>query len=552
VTPESVDGADCVDGADPVASADARRDRLLLAGLLVVGSLLLFARLDDRVLWQDEAETALLARSIAEHGIPWAQDGDLLVSSDPVAHREFNAPDYAWRWTPWLQFYLASGSFAVLGESAFSARLPFALLGLGCIVLVFRLGAMLTRNSLGGVAAALLLLTSVEFLLYSRQCRYYAPLCFFTLLLFHEYERSLRGGRHSVAGLIAAATGLIQSHYPAAACLIGSVGLHFALFGRGIAPLRPMLLAALGASVLAIPTLILIAPNLGNLGGAGRNLDVVSHLWIAADQLNRFALPGAVAALGLGFAAITRLNPISEPPRPSSLTAMGIAFASAPLVLAATMPDYFFRYYIMLVPIGAVVQAFVVVRVADWHRPAAVALLALLCATDLATRLVPGPTYGESLQNLKTGDESSAQVVGDWAAYFPMAAYLYEISHDITGPLEEIAKFLNANAKPDDIVLATYGDLPLRFHTGLTVVGGAAGEALEPFGPPDWLIRRPHTIPRDDVRAFLRDQSLRFQRIQLGEGVAELPWEHRPAPGYHKFRTARKGPPVEIGRRLVP
>ena len=407
-------------------------------------------------------------------------------------------------------------------------------------------------NALGGVAAALLLLSSVEFLLYSRQCRYYAPLCFFTLLLFHEYERSLRGGRHSVAGLCLAATGLIQSHYPVAACMIGSVGLHFALFGRRIAPLRPMLVAGLSTGMLAIPTLVLIAPNLGNLGSAGRNLDIASHFWIALDQINRFALPAAAAALGLALTAFARMSPIAEPTRPSALAAMGIAFISAPLVLAIAMPDFFFRYYIMLVPLGAVIQALVVVRVADWHRAAAIALVLLLCATDLATRLVPGPTYGASLQNLKTGDETPAQVVGTWATYLPMAAYLYEIRHDITGPLEEVANFLNTNAKPGDLVLATYGDLPLRFHTGLTVVGGAAGEPVAAFGPPDWLLRRPHTTTRPDVHEFLREQPLRFQRIQLGKGVAELPWEHRPAPGYHKFRTASQGPPVEIGRRLAP
>ena len=35
-----------------------RFDRIFVTGVLLVAALLLFVRLDDRYLWQDEAETA--------------------------------------------------------------------------------------------------------------------------------------------------------------------------------------------------------------------------------------------------------------------------------------------------------------------------------------------------------------------------------------------------------------------------------------------------------------------------------------------------------------
>src|SRR5215470_5794462 len=97
------------------------------AALLGLCACLALYGLDRPRLWVDEAETALLARSIRVYGIPEARVGSDLISQE--IGREFG-PDLVWRWTPWLDKYVAAGSFALLGESTFAARLPFALIGL--------------------------------------------------------------------------------------------------------------------------------------------------------------------------------------------------------------------------------------------------------------------------------------------------------------------------------------------------------------------------------------------------------------------------------------
>ena len=38
-------------------------------------------------------------------------------------------------------------------------------------------------------------------------------------------------------------------------------------------------------------------------------------------------------------------------------------------------------------------------------------------------------------------------------------------------PIEAIVRFLEESASPDDLVVMTYGDLPVKFYTGLRVVG---------------------------------------------------------------------------------
>src|SRR5262249_2354985 len=145
----------------PVSSV---KDPCLYA-VLALGAVLIFWNLGERYLWQDEAETALLAKSILLTGLPTACDGKNVISQE--LSREFG-PDYLWRWSPWLQFYLAAGSFALFGPNTLSARLPFAVLGLLAIPLTY----WLARRFLGCVNIArlssLILATSVPFLLHTR------------------------------------------------------------------------------------------------------------------------------------------------------------------------------------------------------------------------------------------------------------------------------------------------------------------------------------------------------------------------------------------------
>jgi hypothetical protein len=52
---------------------------LLLAAIVGGGVCLLFYRLDDRLLWGDEAETAVLARNVTRLGLPYTDDGRNVV-----------------------------------------------------------------------------------------------------------------------------------------------------------------------------------------------------------------------------------------------------------------------------------------------------------------------------------------------------------------------------------------------------------------------------------------------------------------------------------------
>ena len=85
-----------------------------LLGLLVLGALLICPNLGNRYLWEDEAETALLARNVLRFGQPVAFDGVHLISQECGVDSDAR---YVWRQTGWLPIYVTATSFAWLGES---------------------------------------------------------------------------------------------------------------------------------------------------------------------------------------------------------------------------------------------------------------------------------------------------------------------------------------------------------------------------------------------------------------------------------------------------
>ena len=162
-----------------------------LAALLAVAALLLLADLGDPWLWEDESDTALFARSIVRHGLPLAWDGHSFVDSDDglrVVPRAFGQP-LVMVGTQWLPYYAAAASFALLGESEWAARLPFALTAIATLAVLYGLVLRSTGCVRSAFAAGLLLLASTQFLLYGREARSYAPNMLLTLLVLAGFLR---------------------------------------------------------------------------------------------------------------------------------------------------------------------------------------------------------------------------------------------------------------------------------------------------------------------------------------------------------------------------
>src|SRR5688500_7047936 len=95
--------------------------------LAAVASLLILPNLGDHLLWQDEAQTALVAKTVVQTGLPRISDGLNNFSQELGAEA---GPDGLWKWHSWLPFYAVAASFKVWGYTTWAARLPFALAGI--------------------------------------------------------------------------------------------------------------------------------------------------------------------------------------------------------------------------------------------------------------------------------------------------------------------------------------------------------------------------------------------------------------------------------------
>jgi tetratricopeptide (TPR) repeat protein len=193
--------------------------------------------LDNHRFWDDEANTAIYARNLLRFGRITAWDGTNLSGyGQGGALGEDLGQELR---VPTLPAYVAAASMRLLGETTFAGRLPFVLAGIVSVGLL----AVWLRRHLGRrfpvYLPAVLLAVSPAFLLYIRNCRYYALGVLFTLAVYCLWAPGAsRSGRCSGpllcrrelarwAGAAAAMLLLAWSHYLNAAALLATLPLWF-------------------------------------------------------------------------------------------------------------------------------------------------------------------------------------------------------------------------------------------------------------------------------------------------------------------------------------
>jgi hypothetical protein len=461
-------------------------------------AVLLCAGLTGRGLWQDEAETALLAENVLRFGRPVAFDGKNRVSQE--VGREFGA-DYLWRWSPWVQFYLPAPTLALLGRTTLAARLPFVLLGLATVPLTY----LLARRLFGSVGvarlSALFLTLSVPFLLHARQARWHAPayLAFVWLLL--AVAGLAAGRRLAWLSAMAAAVLLFYTNYFVAIGTLAALMLAAPVLAWDTRFLARLALALVVTAALAVPG-ILFFQVLGK-EGALKPEQVLIYLARYSVSYFAFVLPMPVLAL-VAYVIVRGDVPGSTRP-----TLFLLIMSASYLVYLSFAPWQMFRYLSVLLPAGAILTAVAV----DWlwrrERFVGAAFVLVLIGTDILHQtplaFVPvrqNASESDSLDlmtNLKRSLIASRPMQTfppEGTVGFPLAGYFYEALNPGVMPEQVLADYLKKHGKPDDVVLISYGDLPLQFYTDLRVTGGLQGPPWP--DEPDWLIPRVFTMSGND------------------------------------------------------
>jgi 4-amino-4-deoxy-L-arabinose transferase-like glycosyltransferase len=487
---------------------------VILSGLLI----LLLANLGNQYLWQDEAQTALVSKTILTEGVPRGYDGKNLFSQEKGAEYGNN---YIWRWHTWLPFYVLAGFYKVFGVSTFVSRLPFALFGFGTVFLTYFFARQLWPGTRVSIIAAALLAISVPFLLLCRQCRYYSMAMFFSMLSLYAYVALVNGKKYSAVMLFVALTLLFHTQHFYIAVLLAALLLHAVLFHRNH---LKILLAVIVAFVLVNgPWLVWLAGvNSPQLSARGLlNLSaMVEFIRMFLADIIRYMFPLWLLAVVL-IAAFTRYvrtrRLLDQDQRLWEKVLLPVFFVIFNIaIMAIISPAPFFRYIAPSVPLLIILIAVIIDAVADAHWLLAVATAALLVATS------------------------------------QLKDYFYEITHDYDGPGEGIVRYLNEYGSPGDIVAITYGDMPLKFYTNMRVIGGLTGEDLEPAQNARWVIIRKYFVSSEDVR--VKERLLkniewdRYRKIVLN--YPDILWENREGPGNHLFRTRKNEDRVIIHERI--
>lgn len=493
-------------------------ERLFLLFVLCASLFLFLANLGNQYLWQDEAQTAVISRTILTHGVPVGYDGKNYFSQGLKSDYGKN---YIWKWHPWLSFYLLAAFFKLFGISTFVARLPFALFGIGSVFMTYWLCKILWQSPKIAVTATILILLSVPFLVLSRQCRYYSLSAFFSLWSLVTYARMLNKKKYAGVGFVLSTVFLFHTHYICYASLFATVFTHVILFHRQ--RFKTLFVLSAISGLVNLPWVIWVASMKYGQGYDG---------FFTVAKLIRFSLvylflltiktPTFPLLLLLIIPAVCIANRVKTKSFFTATLAFwrGLSlllfFILYNLIALAVAPWTFYRYLAPLVAPITILVALIIVSAARLHWVVSVAIIVVLISTG------------------------------------SLADFIYELTHDFDGPIEGIVKFLNKNGSENDVVAITYGDMPLKFYTKMRIVGGLTGEDLSAAKQAKWVIMRKYTICEKDraVRKYLLENIPWNKYKPIVINYPDTAFENRESLDEHHFRTVTDESRVVIYKRV--
>jgi len=561
------------------ASASLRplRSHWPLAIIAVIGAVLIFTNLGSDYLWEDEGDTAALASNILKFGVPKAWDGGAFLDSDHGARLN---RDLVMVTHTWVQYYLTAASFLIFGENTFAARLPFAIAGWMSILFVYLFVWRLFGNRLTAFSAAALLVLSVQFLLYAKQCRYCALNMLLIVWLFWTFFK-MKSGRDCALFVLASVL-LFHSH-PYGLAPVAALGAMSLIYRPFATQRRWVLLAAPAVALLTLPWLAL-----SSLASRGSELNTT-----AAQSLGEFIercaqefiettsvtpLIGSIILLLIAGLAVCwkRKSALDATPREAALAEQQVvprlfetnetslllsalaAILSYGLATAITQSSDSLwlagmRYASAVLPLAAMIAAMAIVKVSRARASVSLLLLVVFGLTKLAqlTPWVAGNTSGLiHFGKYSVGAHVPAKVVDRFLGTGLMA-YGRDLWRENPGTVAKACKFLRENAKPDDVLIVNYGMEPTYFYTRLPQAMGILPnypvyQRARELGLPErvfgvdharWIVWRSawETGPGYAINDVLRELTERGGRITSVMEMEETVWENREDIHFHRF-----------------
>ena len=514
--------------------------------VFVLSACLLCWNLGARYLWQDEADTAVLAQRLFNYGKPLSYDGRNLVSRDFFySEEEQNIPtgaplktvryeiqrgdyraDMAWTGQPWGQFIVVGTSLFLFGHDTLQARLPLALAGaLTAALLYVIISRRLTSTSIA-LSAVTIMVTNTFWVLHMRQSRYYALSCFFLLLTLEAYLRWQDGRRWGSLFFIGAAWTWFQVDYGTPVPVLAVFATHALVsYPRRLG--RTILVFG-GFSALIAPFFIYY--QLGNRTKhvSGEGFDSILKILF---ELNQFQLPFLLVPLALYLWHIKRKTSPESPSVPLIILSISIVGAIS-IGMALLGPFPFYRYIVSATSLSSIVcawvffeaaQLFSPVKISSWLVPSVMAMGTLfLISTNLFSlpfaSLFPEkyclPYYTSSLWKPELG-----LLVKDLSG------------NGSDDPNRTAVEYLRQHLNPGDEILCSYEDKPLMFYLPNLIRGGMSCFRITDKGNVRFAVFR--RSMGDCYQSTYEREIKRNQWIPHVISSPDIPWGNCPDPRFH-------------------
>jgi 4-amino-4-deoxy-L-arabinose transferase-like glycosyltransferase len=544
--------------------------------LSIIAATLVFTNLGTDYLWEDEGDTAALAVNILKFGVPKAWDGAAFLDSDHGARLN---RDLVMVTHPWIQYYLAAGSFVVFGQNTFAARIPFALTAWMSVLLVYFFLWRMTQNRIAALSAAALLTVSVQFLLFARQCRYCALNMLLVVWLFWAFFK-MKSARGCVSFILAAAF-LFHSHPYGLAPVVALGGLSF-IYPPFKSQRHWILFAAPAVAFFTLPWLAL-----SSLSSSGSELnttvpasvgEIVERCAQAAIETTSVTplIGSAILLIAGAFwfrfdkrqpAGLEPVNDATTPP--TSRRFLDQSEMSIVISVFATVIVYGFgtvmtqssdslwlagmRYASAVLPLAAMVAGIAIAKVSRDRILIWLALMLVFAFTKLA-QLTPWVSWNPSglvrFGKYSVGTHVPVNVADRFIGT-GLSMFVRDLWRANPGTVQKTCEFLQENAKSGDILIVNYGMEPTYFYTRLPQAMGILQsypvyQRSRELGLPDfvfgvdharWIVWRSawETGPGYAINDVLKDLVQRGGQITTVLEIDETVWENREDIHFHRF-----------------
>lgn len=420
--------------------------------LLLAAAFLLFSRLNQYALWDDEAATALNAMAVWNTG-----DTGATVGHNVVAYRSGTLlTGDKERSTPPLGAYLTAPFVGIFGTDPWAARFPFALAGFASVVLILWWLYRVDADWMTWLIVGMLVIGNVSFWLYCRQCRYYGLAIFSSIAMAYVYL-NWNGSRWQLVLLALASLMLLASNYLNYLAIQLCLLVDYIAVGR-----KRKLLKVTDWLIVLLPQIIIggVIVAIWNTLGTGNKQYLVGNslgqrltlIWMNLRDINVCEFGAGLFLLASPILyLVTRRQHVWLLRAP--LVLLGYIFIISmvsPQILpkgVAVSADV--RYLAPVIPLYIGIEALVLIRIASFSKAAA-GVVAMILATS----------------NLLHG----ASLVGS-PLRSTIAQYIGELVNPPAEPYSAAIQWIKSNVAPNQSVWVQPDHMvyPLMYHASHAV-----------------------------------------------------------------------------------